>query len=367
MPSVASSPSVLAPPSFDTSPPSMETFGTSTLPEGSDASSRRQRITMACQYCRHRKIRCCGGSPCRNCARSQRECEYAPVPEEVNRATREKKAMAKAAKSHSVSGSITPASGCSPAASSAPYYYPNPSPYFTDTPVFEGPYMAGPHPTSSPMNSRPSDFAHRRSFSVPNFELQSWAEGTPSAPQLHSPAMFESPQWMQHGGWSPSTHLSPASSPYPSVLERPMRHLAIHTGTNTSANSTPGSTSSYIPGKVEEMPPLPAAWSASQSMSHSTPVSPVYYTPQPTPGGPYHTNTQGQSPYFAQPAYSRHHSAAVINLNADSSPTLAPEMDSSSSGKELVGLGLGVPAARYDPYGPAHTLSEEYFAAQAGY
>nr|ODN90858.1 hypothetical protein L204_05697 [Cryptococcus depauperatus CBS 7855] len=58
----------------------------------------RKRISMACQHCRHRKIRCYGGSPCTHCERSKRKCEYAPVPKEVSRVTREKKAFAKAAK-----------------------------------------------------------------------------------------------------------------------------------------------------------------------------------------------------------------------------------------------------------------------------
>ncbi|KIR41101.1 hypothetical protein I307_03196 [Cryptococcus deuterogattii 99/473] len=84
-------------------------------PEG----TRRQRISMACLYCRRRKIRCCGGSPCRNCQRSKRECDYAPVPEEDNRTTREKKAFAKASK---IANQLLP-----PATTSSPYHVSRPT------------------------------------------------------------------------------------------------------------------------------------------------------------------------------------------------------------------------------------------------
>ena len=256
------------------------------------------------------------------------------MPEEINRATREKKAIAKAAKTPS--GPLWP--------------YPPPSPYFSDVPMFEGPYISG--PMSSPMAGRPSNFAHRRSVSVPNLEVTTWLDA-PSAPQLQSPAMFESPQWMYNGGWSPAQAMysTPQTSPYPSVLEN---HMSV------TGDSTPSSHTPFTPLKVDDMPPLPAAWSTPNLHQHpslpqmttSSPVSP-YYTPYPTPyrhGAP-------------QPIYK----SPVVNLNADISPTLAPEMSDSMSGKELVGLGLGVPTPNVDVFGPTTMLSDDYFAAQAGY
>lgn len=58
----------------------------SASPYGSSpAVSRRQRVAMACTYCRKRKIRCDGLETCTNCVRSRRLCHYEPVPPEVNK------------------------------------------------------------------------------------------------------------------------------------------------------------------------------------------------------------------------------------------------------------------------------------------
>ncbi|KAJ9100585.1 hypothetical protein QFC21_003629 [Naganishia friedmannii] len=45
---------------------------------------RRSRVVMACTYCRRRKIRCDGGDPCTNCAKTCRSCDYTSVPANLN-------------------------------------------------------------------------------------------------------------------------------------------------------------------------------------------------------------------------------------------------------------------------------------------
>jgi hypothetical protein len=310
-------PSVLAPPSSSAniySPP--DDYGVN-MHERSESPNRRQRISMACQYCRHRyvrrppslqdcslidrKIRCCGGSPCRNCSRSQRQCEYAPVPEEVNRATREKKAMAKAAKSTHFVSPIPPY-----------------SPYFGDSPVYNLPY-------ASPQ--RPVHLGHRRSVSTPSFDAVPWIQ--PSAPVAQTPA-FEPSQWL-HSGWSNG---SPVPA-YPSVFEPP-RPPFFAQQPSTPPESQSGSS------EAESL----NAWSSpnlhlrvpamTPGDSRHSPMSPIYYSPHPTP--PLY-----QPSLFASPMHPQ-----VI------SPTLAPEIPPSS--KELVGLGIGLPentavqAPIYDHY-----------------
>ncbi|CAG8482323.1 3915_t:CDS:2 [Ambispora leptoticha] len=42
-------------------------------------SNRRQRVPVACSYCRRRKIRCDGQKRCANCERGNRKCEYVPI------------------------------------------------------------------------------------------------------------------------------------------------------------------------------------------------------------------------------------------------------------------------------------------------
>ena len=405
-------PSVLAPPyhTLDTSSPSSFEGLSTALPEGAAALAKRQRVTMACQYCRHRKIRCCGGAPCRNCARSQRECEYSPVPEIVNRASREKKAMARAVRF----GLATPPPG------SFPYYTPSSSysPYPSEASVFDGPYSSVPAPTghfqTPPPHSitmpaahaRPNAaMSHRRSVSVPNLEAHSWIEATPAAPQLDSPAQFESPQWM-YGTWSPAAAAAAAAaqptstnqqSSYPSVLDQPVSHLSLNS-TDNLIYATPSTThqryrlplSHRSSGSgIEEYnhawstPPVLDQYSTMTPGMNSSPVSPEFYTPFTTHHNPYQYYSQPPTPALSypapppQPVFTRHEANAVINLNCDSiSPTLAPELSNSiSSRKSLVGLGIGMGAVnRHTPdmfAGPTMTLSEDYFsvpaAVQGGY
>lgn len=56
----------------------------------------RPRVGMACQHCRHRKVRCDGQKPsCGLCTRLKRPCEYVKVTEEENAVLREKKRVSK--------------------------------------------------------------------------------------------------------------------------------------------------------------------------------------------------------------------------------------------------------------------------------
>jgi hypothetical protein len=45
-------------------------------PNNSDSSSLRRRIPKACNYCRQRKIKCNGDSPCLNCVNHKIDCVY---------------------------------------------------------------------------------------------------------------------------------------------------------------------------------------------------------------------------------------------------------------------------------------------------
>ncbi|UOH84280.1 hypothetical protein LQV05_001074 [Cryptococcus neoformans] len=158
----------------------------------SSEGNRRQRISMACLYCRHRKIRCCGGSPCGNCQRSKRQCDYAPVPEEVNRITREKKAFAKASK---IADELL-----SPATTLSPYY--------VSRPTYNGSVYGPP--------VRPAPYARKRSSSMPD-EAMPW--GAPSA--------YDPPQWIYSQPnyyFAPPHYPSLASTfpPYPLNTEQPL-------------------------------------------------------------------------------------------------------------------------------------------------
>lgn len=237
--------------------------------------------------------------------RSQKECEYAPVPEEVNRATREKKAIAKAVKH------LTPTT-----------HY---SPYFVDTPVFEVPYAP-----------RPMHVGHRRSVSTPNFDIPAW--NPPPAPSMASPAMFEQPQ-----GW-----YEPA--PFPSVLEQPQPQQHQPQQQLPTSYSTPNLPQTYL-----RPPPIPLTpiHTDTSSISPATPNS-LYYTPSfPTP-------TMHTAPHFYQTP-SQANSPYMPHSSHNSSPTLAPELTPSKD--TLVGLGIGIPG--HEIYHTPTFGSEEFFVSHA--
>lgn len=243
-----------------------------------------------------RKIRCCGGSPCRNCSRSHRECEYAPVPEEINRQTRERKAIAKATKTTHFASPV------------APY-----SPYFAETPTYNVPYVAP---------QRPVHLAHRRSVSVPVFDNTPWV--APPTPQLHSPATFESSQW-QYNGWCSGPPIPQA--PFPSVFTHPqpsyMDHQHPSTPPESRSHSTDVDPQWSTPSLHLRVPAL------TPSRAPHSPISPLYYSPHPTP--PLYQSNMFPSPLGQQ----------------TNSPTLAPEM---APQKDLVGLGIGMQPAYQEEY-----------------
>ncbi|WVQ75845.1 hypothetical protein IAR50_005478 [Cryptococcus sp. DSM 104548] len=164
----------------------------STETPSSPSGPRRQRISMACAYCRHRKIRCCGGDPCRNCQRSKRECGYAPVPEEVNRATREKKAFAKANK---IASQFIP-----PVTTTVPYY-----PHHQVS--YDNVY-------GSPLHSAPY---HRRSSSLPSAEV----------PWGSAPVYGSGQSWISYAKPAPYHRPSPPTPVYESTQGYP-NQLGVH-------------------------------------------------------------------------------------------------------------------------------------------
>jgi hypothetical protein len=95
-----------------------------------------------------RKVRCGGGAPCKSCQRASRTCDYEPVPDEVNKATREKKAAYRSARqTHSY---------FTPSVHSTSYYVP--------FPPYDSSYVCL---TTSQL--RPMELGQRRSSPAPNF------------------------------------------------------------------------------------------------------------------------------------------------------------------------------------------------------
>ena len=341
------------------------------------------------------------------------------------------------------------------------YYSPIPthSPYMSvDTPVFDVPYIAGPvtpsgspggpsvpqhYGGSHPYPLRPSEMAHRRTVSVPNLDVSGqWTE-PPSAPVIHSPAMFDSPQWMA-STWSPAgVNYTPQGSPYISPAETmptgtsntwstppPPSDMGIPTPstaftppyTNVQRQAATMPTPAQIKPSHPQPPPLSTSWStpnlnlqipnATQFPSplamSSIPPTPAasagpsssgYYTPYAATPSTYASMTPAHSPYYENrpsiPAFTMNHpqhrssypldhchSSGSSGQPTQISPTLAPEMSNSISGKEFIGLGIRIPTngsthmsgsgsgshmGGPEVYGSGMVLTEDYFAAQAGY
>ncbi len=221
---------------------------------------------------------------------------------------------------------------------------------------------------------RSGHMSHRRSVSVPNFEMSHWVP--PPAPALQSPAMFESQQWM-YTAWSsapaipiPETEVTTPTRAFPSVLE----HTPTHEGYLMQSHYTSTTPSDSRSSSTESDPPIATSWSGpSVHANHLRPPIPLtpittqtyqrtpsfhppsHQTPPITPASAYHT------PYPTPPLF---HASQASNVYLSSplahstSPTLAPEM--SLPNKDLVGLGIGTHDVVY------HTptfLSEEYFAS----
>ncbi|ODO08567.1 hypothetical protein L198_00297 [Cryptococcus wingfieldii CBS 7118] len=354
-------------PNSDSQSSSSDSFGSP------GSGPRRQRISMACAYCRHRKIRCCGGDPCRNCQRSKRECGYAPVPEEVNRATREKKAFAKANK---IASQFLP-----PATTTSPYYAPHAS---YDHSVY-----------GSPLHSAP--YSHRRSSSLPSADVpwgsapvygsgQSWVSYAKPAPYHHRPSaptpVYESSYGYHHQDSSQGYHHNQLGVHFEHGEPQHVLDSPSPTSTNMSSTTSAVTHSSLeeeqhamwmTPGLVTPTYGRPAA---SRSLSQS-----VHGVPLPSDSPVQKTHSQGTVPItpasstFARPlpsptvySYSSQGSAHYDNQapifyspvsNKTRGDYSSPMIGGGLSKEPIVGLGLidgrGV-------YMGGHYSGEEYMA-----
>ncbi|KAL7419103.1 hypothetical protein Q5752_005939 [Cryptotrichosporon argae] len=370
--------------------PLIEGF-TSTLP-GGESSSRRQRISMACRYCRHRKIKCCGSAPCANCTRARRACDYSPVPEEVNRATREKKAAAKAAKQYSptpyggfyLEPPMTVALPAMPSMASMPNLAGAAAAHAQaqhTSPYFASPSVLQPHPHQhhTPQHSmstlaspvppafRAQHMTHRRSFSTPNLALPPYSPAPP-APMMSSPAQLESSPYLWSSGPAvPSTatpHASPAPpsaaqfafpavvpqlDAYPSVFQPASTYLAPGYTTPSRGSSVESASSSSVPSLAPASGPSSGASSsampsltvpfAQQLALQTPPQSPAFYqtptfayTPQPFPFSP---SPLSQATFHASPTLAP--DLAKQQLKQPQQQQQQQQLQPS-----LVGLGIGM-------------------------
>ncbi|CAG8849519.1 17143_t:CDS:1, partial [Racocetra persica] len=54
---------------------------------------KRQRVQMACSFCRHRKIRCDGRNPCANCKKYSTSCTYVKIEKTTRNKNRDKETI----------------------------------------------------------------------------------------------------------------------------------------------------------------------------------------------------------------------------------------------------------------------------------
>lgn len=273
-----------------------------------------------------RKIRCCGGGICGNCAKQNRPCIYNPVPEAVNKATREKKAASKASKH-----SMTPSTGYTPYSLAAP-------PSIPLGPAFGTPYGLPSAPPQPPM-TRPLDPNQRMVSSIPHQHMQ-WLQGPPDG-DYDSPRMFDS---RNGGSW---VYTPPQPQNTPGQAQCPPVQFPVPTEGRTTDQphtephpvqqvwATPTMASNGFQSGAQMYTPLTntqTSNSTSNSTSKSSPATPFYSQGYPTPG---------YSPIPLQPV---HHSN-----NSKYSPTLAPEysMIQQQSKDSLIGLGIRFPASSF--------------------
>lgn len=266
----------------------------------------------------YRKIKCCGSAPCANCTRARRACDYSPVPEEVNRATREKKAAAKAAKVA---------------------YAASRSPYCVDQSVYSMPYLAGPGPI------RGTHVPPRRAFSTPGMGGQGMMPCGPysaaphSAPGLSSPA-FDTP-WFH----APPV---PVISVSPMVPVMPTMGVPEMTATPTLPSEYTDDGYGYASTYAATAPVSPTESSASTSYPMPvTPVrKPILATPPHTPSQACFQGTPNLMTYTPQPFPFSPSSLAQSTFS--SSPTLCPglpvqqKQPHQQHQQPLVGLGIGL-------------------------
>lgn len=312
------------------------------------------------------KIRCCGGKPCRNCDKAGKTCDYEPVPEEVNRATREKKAASKAARQ-----SYTPTTNY------ASFFMPMNVGYALDygVPTLVPNSVAGPAPGPLPAllapaplapGSRPMHLGHRRSVSTPNFDgYASWTK-PPAAPHLASPPMFDSaPQWVpQCNDMTPQT--APLS--YMPTVDQTQPIYRAEPGQLPSAYSTPNLQQFQFQPQGHLRAPYPLTPLTTNGRSNTTSTSTSQSSPA-TPAPAYYAANGNDNSHpangtgsYPTPGWSPVPLMPMHQTGKQVSPTLAPEYSISGGIKPdvtLVGLGIGMggPAPAPAPPTQRHDLS----------
>ncbi|KAL7416827.1 hypothetical protein BDY24DRAFT_438648 [Mrakia frigida] len=264
------------------------------------ASGNRNRINMACLYCRYRKIKCDGGSPCTTCARTKRCCQYQEVSDDVNRATKERKAYLKSLRIQSL-GRI--ASAPSPrrrrgvsvtsSSSSAPS---SPAPQLSPSAFIDGWTPTPPSPTTTTPFSRPFPSVLMGTPLHAAFEANlSRSPSSPAEDQTYSQIRRPS------GSQTPPRSRSPSPQPYHSISNY-----------STPALSLPGYSSHFVD------PSSSPSSSVASSQAPSTPVfassfqpNYYYYDKCLNPSSPP-TSPEGGAPFVVAPSsYSSSYPAAT--------------------------------------------------------
>lgn len=255
----------------------------------------------------------------------------------MNRATREKKAAAKAAKQA--------------------YSVHRTSPYYVDQSIYSMPYMAGPGPI------RGTHVPPRRSYSTPGMTLSPYSP-MPAAPSMASPAQFEAP-WFT-GLPVPVINVSPMPPsiavhahhvevpPHEQGLDEVSHYPASYSTTPVSPTESSTSTSYAMPMTPVRKPMLHTPPHTPATAYFQTP-NVLTYTPQQFPFSP--SPLQQQQQQLQQQQQQNHQTFSA-------SPTLCPGLPVYPGQKQpqqpLVGLGIGI-AGQDDP--SLYTGGNEYLSA----
>lgn len=249
----------------------------------------------------------------------------------MNRATREKKAAAKAAKAaYAASRSV---------------------PYYVDQSVYSMPYLAGPGPI------RGTHVPPRRAFSTPGIGASALPPYSPvpgSAPPMSSPATFDAP-WFH-------TPPVPVISVSPMIPVMPSMSHPEFTATPTLPAEYVEDGSAYASAYTTTAPVSPTESSASTSYPMPvTPVrKPILQTPPLTPQTTCFQSTPNLLSYNPQPfPFSP---SPLAQSTFSTSPTLCPGLPvhhKQQQPQALVGLGIGL-ATDEPVYSSA--ISNEYLS-----
>jgi hypothetical protein len=342
----------------------------------------------------YRKIRCCGGEPCKNCEKSGKPCEYEPVPDEVNKATRQKKAMSRAARV--------------PSQTPAHQHTAPPPPYYgVPAPVYDTSYLAVPTVTR---------LGHRRSSSAPDFwtlnnqhhvQQQQQQQHTVSSPLMYDNSnQWSAPHTTQ--GWVSNDmnnvqydqSVMPQVPDYQTYQAAPeayssysswssndthhssnsgMQSNGSHHSTHSSLGHTGMTPSMSVPDLSQYMnvpvhpvhsghhPLTPRHPHQSLSIDSSSTLSSVPTMSSPNTPAYYSSNEQYSGP-SADLSFPAAFGSMGINNHSSTSPTLAPEY---KHPKDLVGLGISqqsnqtTPTQR-NPLQPSimePSLSDQFYVA----